>query len=121
MCANEQRTSKRFNYEAPVTIEDCDRGQYCSGRMYNYSLGGMYFETDWPLKPGSQIRVAIKKSRQGPAFNHFQAIVRWCEEIPDAMVLYNYGIGVQYEFAPRQAAAKNKLKVIRGGMRQEEI
>jgi hypothetical protein len=120
MSAEDKRASKRLTYEAPVTVENCDTGEYFYGRMYNYSLGGMYFETDYPLRPGAEIRVAIRKSANGPGFDHFRANVKWCQEITDAVVLYNYGVGVQYDLAGTQTKRKGKLKVIHGGATQED-
>jgi hypothetical protein len=115
MHRNILRASKRLTYEAPVTIENCDTGEYVYGRMYNYSLGGMYFETDYPLDAGSEIRVAIRKSTNGPGFDHFRAKVRWCQEISGAVVLYNYGVGVQYLSSFSQSKSDGKLRVIQGG------
>jgi hypothetical protein len=115
MSKDDKRASKRLTYEAPVTIENCDTGEYVYGRMYNYSLGGMYFETDYPLDAGAEIRVAIRKSTNGPGFDHFRAKVRWCQEISGAVVLYNYGVGVQYLSSFSQSRSDGKLRVIQGG------
>ena len=115
MTKADQRASKRLSYEAPVTVENCDTGEFFYGRMYNYSLGGMYFETDYPFPGGAEIRVAIRKSENGPGFNHFRAKVKWCEEIPEVVVLYNYGVGVQYLSSFTQSKGDTKLKVIEGG------
>ena len=115
MAKDDQRASKRLTYEAPVTVENCDTGEYFYGRMYNYSLGGMYFETDYPLPSGAEIRVAIRKSKNGPGFDHFRAKVKWCAEITGAVVLYNYGVGVQYLSSFAQSKCGGKLKVIQGG------
>jgi hypothetical protein len=118
MSKHDKRASKRLTYDAPVTIENCDTGEYFYGRMYNYSLGGMYFETDYPLQPGTEIRVAIRKSANGPGFEHFRAKVRWCEEISEAVVLYDYAVGVQYAFAFSHPKKSKKLRVIQGGTRE---
>ena len=115
MSKDDKRASKRLTYEAPVTIENCDTGEYVYGRMYNYSLGGMYFETDYPLDAGAEIRVAIRKSTNGPGFDHFRAKVRWCQEISGAVVLYNYGVGVQYLSSFSQSRSDGKLRIIQGG------
>jgi hypothetical protein len=75
----------------------------------------MYFETDYPFPAGAEIRVAIRKSENGPGFDHFSAKVKWCEEIPEVVVLYNYGVGVQYISSFTQSKSDGKLKVIEGG------
>ncbi len=115
MAKDDKRASKRLTYEAPITVENCDTGEYFYGRMYNYSLGGMYFETDYPLPAGAEIRVAIRKSKNGPGFDHFRAKVRWCEEISAAVVLYNYSVGVRYLSSFTNSKCDGKLKVIQGG------
>ena len=115
MAKDDRRASKRLTYEAPVTIENCDTGEYFYGRMYNYSLGGMYFETDYPLPQGAEIRVAIRSSKEGPGFDHFRASVKWCTEISEAVVLYNYSVGVQYLSSFEDSKCEGKLKVIQGG------
>ncbi|MGD8521402.1 MAG: PilZ domain-containing protein [Desulfobacterales bacterium] len=120
MSKDDKRASKRLTYEAPVTIENCDTGEYVYGRMYNYSLGGMYFETDYPLDAGAEIRVAIRTSANGPGFDHFRAKVRWCQEISGAVVLYNYGVGVQYLSSFSQSKSDGKLRVIQGGAQSAE-
>lgn len=120
MAKDDKRASKRLTYEAPVTIENCDTGEYFYGRMYNYSLGGMYFETDYPLAEGAEIRVAIRKSKNGPGFDHFSASVIWCTEISEAVVLYNYSVGVQYLSSFKESKSEGKLKVIQGGAQRNE-
>ena len=120
MAKDDRRASKRLTYEAPVTIENCDTGEYFYGRMYNYSLGGMYFETDYPLAQGAEIRVAIRKSKNGPGFDHFRASVKWCTEISEAVVLYNYSVGVQYLSSFKNSKSEGKLKVIQGGSQRTD-
>jgi hypothetical protein len=58
---------------------------------------------------------AIRKSTNGPGFDHFRAKVRWCQEISGAVVLYNYGVGVQYLSSFSQSKSDGKLRVIQGG------
>ena len=120
MAKDDRRASKRLTYEAPVTIENCDTGEYFYGRMYNYSLGGMYFETNYPLPEGAEIRVAIRKSENGPGFDHFRASVKWCTEISAAVVLYNYSVGVQYLSSFEDSKCDGKLKVIQGGAQKNK-
>lgn len=120
MFADDQRTSKRFTYEAPIIIENCDSGAYSYGRMYNYSLSGIYFETDVAFQPGTRIRIDIEKSSNGLDSDLFFAIVKWCQEISAAVVLYDYGIGVEFERSMDRFECTGRLKVIQGGTGQEE-
>lgn len=115
MHIDDQRASERFNCEAPVIIENCDTGAYYDGSMYNYSRGGMYVELDHRLVPGSEIRILIEESNSSSRSDSCLAQVIWCEEIPGAVVLYNYGIGVQYDLTVKPAKIIEKFHVIEGG------
>ena len=111
----DQRASERINYESPVIIENCETGESYDGSAYNYSRGGMYVELDYPLKPGTGIRIETEKVEYASCSRSYRAKVVWCEEIPGAVVLYNYGIGVLIDLTNRFAKIKKKFQVIDGG------
>ncbi len=115
MPINDQRTSERFNCEAPVVIEDCQTGKQYDGSMYNYSRGGMYVELDYPLKPGSQVRILMEEKTKTESPGSCLAQTVWCKEIPGAIVLYDYGIGVRYDLVINSANYTSKFHVIDGG------
>jgi len=111
----EQRTSERFNYEAPVVIENSQTGEYHDGSMYNYSRGGMYVELDHFLTPGSTIRIVVEKAKNSPFPDCCLARIVWCREIHGAVVLYNYGAGVEYDPTADRADCRKMFKIIEGG------
>jgi len=111
----EQRASERFNYEAPVVIENSQTGEYYDGSMYNYSRGGMYVELDHFLTPGSAIRIVVERAENSPFQNHCRARIVWCREIHGAVVLYDYGVGVQFDPAADPADCRKMFKIIEGG------
>ncbi len=115
MFPEDQRASQRFVYEAALKIENCDSGTYTYGRMYNYSAGGIYFESDVAFQPGTQVQIDIEKPGKDLDINHLTAKVKWCQEISAAVVLYNYGIGVEFDRSKRDG----KFKVIQGGADQK--
>ena len=115
MPINDQRTSERFNCEAPVVIEDCQTGKQYDGSMYNYSRGGMYVELDYPLKPGLQVRILMEKKRKAERPGSCLAQTIWCKEIPGAVVLYDYGIGVRYDLDINSPNYASRFHVIDGG------
>lgn len=115
MPINDQRTSERFNCEAPVVIEDCQTGKQYDGSMYNYSRGGMYVELDYPLKPGSQVRILIEKKTANDRTESCLAQTVWCKEIPGAVVLYDYGTGVAYDLDANSSNYISRFHVIDGG------
>lgn len=114
MFDDDHRISKRFNHEAPVVIEKFGCRRYANGRMFNYSRGGIYFESDVAFQPGTRIRIDIDKSQNGLAANRYYAVVKWCKEISAAVVLYDYGIGVEFDPAKNRTAGTGRLKVIDG-------
>lgn len=118
MPSKEKRSSERISYEAPVVIENSDTGRRYDGTMYNYSRDGMYFEIDSALKPGTQIVIVVKLSGSAPGPIRYHAKVRWCEEILGAVVLYNFGIGAEYDFLVKPPISTHKFKVIQGGASQ---
>ncbi len=120
MFVDDQRASKRFNHETPLVIENCDTATYSHGRMYNYSQGGIYFESDTPFQAGTRIRIDIEKSKIGLNADHYYAEVKWCAEISAAVVLYDYGIGVEFDPKMNRATGNRKLKVIKGGVNRDK-
>jgi hypothetical protein len=115
MFPDDQRASQRFAYEAALKIENCDSGTHTYGRMFNYSAGGIYFESDVAFHPGTQVQIDIEKPGNGLNIDHLTAKVKWCQEISAAVVLYNFGIGVEFDRSKRDG----KFKVIQGGADRE--
>ena len=121
MSTNDQRATERFNCEAPVVIENCETGEHYDGSMYNYSRGGMYVELDYPLKPGSEVRILIEKAKNNTSPQSCQAKTVWCKEIPGAVVLYNFGIGVRYDLDVNYSNYIKKFHVIDGGVNKNNL
>jgi len=115
MPINDQRATERFNCEAPVVLEDFQTGERHDGSMYNYSRGGMYIELDYLLKPGSKVRILIENGKNVVRSESCIAKTVWCKEIPGAVVLYDFGIGVQYDLDINVSNCINKFHVINGG------
>ena len=112
---NEQRAAKRSDCGAPVVIENCATGVLYDGSMYNYSREGMYIELDYPLRPGSKIRISGEKAKHFSRAESCQAKVIWCEEIQGAVVLYSYGLGILIDRKVKFSNILRKFEVIDGG------
>ena len=112
---NDQRADIRFNHDTPLVINNCDSGTSAYGRMYNYSQGGVYFESDTPYQVGTRVRIHIEKSKTGLEAGLYFAQVKWCAEISAAVVLYDYGIGAEFDPKMNPTAGNGKFKVIKGG------
>ena len=115
MSPDDRRASKRFAYEAATIIEKCDSRTYTHGRMYNYSSGGMYFESDVAFEPGTQVQIDVENPGDGLHSGNLLGEVKWCEEIAAAVVLYDFGIGVEFDRSMDRSAYNENLKVIPGG------
>ena len=114
---SEKRDCARFCYEIPVIIEECGAGVHFDARMYNYSLQGMYFESDLYLLSGTRVNVWLSNSPESSSPDINFAEVRWSEEINGAVVLYNYGAGIRYHQPITYREFPRHFQVIQGGLK----
>ena len=115
---NDRRSSKRFNHDTPLLIKNCDSGSCSYGRMYNYSQGGIYFESDTPYQVGTRVRIDIEKPKNDLDAGLYFAEIKWCAEISAAVVLYDYSIGAEFDPKMNPTTANGKFKVIKGGAKR---
>ena len=112
----EKRDCARFHYEAPVVMEKCGTGIFHAAMMYNYSLQGMYFESDLALAPGTRVNLWLSHLPEDALPEIASAEVRWNEEIIGAVVLYNYGTGIKYSRPIKHKDLPGQFRIIRGGL-----
>ncbi len=93
---SETRNGERFNFEAPVLIEDNRTGYRYDGTMFNYSTSGMYLETDYAPRPSRKIRIKVNKLTDLLPSRSYLAEVRWRQPLFEKASSYSYGIGVKY-------------------------
>jgi hypothetical protein len=113
---SEKRGCARFCHEISVIIEECGTGVHFDARMYNYSLQGMYFESDLYLLSGTRVNVWLSNSPGSSSPDINFAEVRWSEEINGAVVLYNYGAGIRYHQPIAYREFPRQFQVIQGGL-----
>ena len=92
----EYRNSRRFHHQAMVMIEDGCMGYCYYGTMYNYGGDGIYFESDYALRPGTNIKIRIENLPFISAPKVYFAKVIWRKQLIDDDSSYSYGIGVKY-------------------------
>ena len=114
---SEKREIVRFRYELPVIVEECSAGVHFNARMYNYSLHGMYIESDLSLLSGTRVNVWLSDSAGSSLPEIRFAEVRWCEEIIAAVVLYNYGAGIRYHQPITFREFPRSFQIIQGGLK----
>ncbi len=112
----EKRDCARFYHEAPVVIEKCGTGLYYEARMYNYSLQGMYFESDLALVSGTRVNLWLSDLPEASLPEINSAEVRWNAEIFGAVVLFNYGIGIKYSHPINHKDLPSQFRIIQGGL-----
>ena len=103
----ERRSDIRTNYKSPARVED-SKGIIYRARIVNYSNNGLYIETDWPLKAGTEIYIDMEKSPYASSTFDFlerrQSVILWHTDLQDSF--YSYGYGIKYirdieELTPR--------------------
>ena len=92
----EQRDNTRFYHEATVMVEDYPKGKYYEGRMYNYSRGGMYFESDFAPDAGNDVFIGIENSPYSSGHDVYRAKVMWVKKLLDKASFFYFGVGVRY-------------------------
>ena len=91
----EKRYNTRFDYQAPIVLEDAKFGILQGARMYNYSDFGLYFETDHFLAPGTDIYVGIPNSPYAPdpdVYERYHALIKWRKPLKHSSFYYGYGV-----------------------------
>jgi hypothetical protein len=116
----EKRDCARFYHEAPVVIEQCGTGLYYEARMYNYSLQGMYFESDLALFPGARVNLWLSGLPEESLPEINSAEVRWSEEILGAVVLFNYSTGIRFSRPIKHKDFPRHFRIIQGGLGSAE-
>ena len=107
---DEYRDNARFDHEAAILIENFPKGSYYHARMFNYSEGGMYFESNIPFRRGTIIIFGIENSPFENCPGVYRAKVKWCKELPDKSSIYYYGVGAEF-FKPNRLSLKIPRKI----------
>jgi len=85
---------------------------YYGAKMVNHSIGGVYFESRYPLEPGSVIffnRASYSLDDYSPdTYKPHRVLVKWCREMPGKKDGY-YGIGVEF-FDPLTSARTDHVE-----------
>lgn len=97
----EKRTCRRYFADAPIMYAQFIENQYCfyGAKMCNYSMGGMYFETSYPVREGMVVSIrradCSADSKGESTYTEHRAEVKWIKLI-EAMDKPHYGAGVKY-------------------------
>lgn len=99
---SEKRVHERSYLKALIMYAQYPENQYCcyGAQIYNYSKGGLYFESSYSLQKG--MLVTIRRANYAPestgksTYTELQAEVRWCTKKIVSSDKPCYGVGVKY-------------------------
>lgn len=94
--SSDRRVDMRFRHEAAIMFEHYPSGKYFEGKMFNYSRGGMYFESNFAPEIGTEIFIGVENSPYSSGHDVYRAKVIWQKRLKDAQSLFLHGIGVKY-------------------------
>jgi len=89
---SERRKNSRLNHRSTILLTDEQAGQYSYAQLNNISGDGMYIETEYHFKPGTEIDIRFDNAPFRSAAKQYHAIVKWCRPLS----VGSYGIGVKY-------------------------
>ena len=119
---HEERDCSRFENRIPILFSSCNSEKYHEARIYNSSSSGIYFKSDIPIRPGTEIYVKKKDPTHFSGSDLCRAEVVWCDEIDDDNVFYPFGMGARYcfpddywEWILGNKFVRRKYRVIQGG------
>ena len=92
----EHRKHNRLNHRSTVMLTNEQTGQLCYAQLCNISGDGMYLETEYSFKPGTQIDIRFDKPPFRSATKTYHAIVKWCRPLDENESESSYGVGVKY-------------------------
>ena len=117
---HEKRSDSRTDFKSPITVED-SRGIIYKARMVNYSGSGLYIETDWLLRPGTEIYIEMEKSPYtSDTFDlseRYRSVILWHARLKNSF--YSYGYGVRY--APDVDSQIPQIKVLQETKISEDL
>jgi hypothetical protein len=99
----EKRDETRFRHVSNVTYEDLEQGVYSQSKMFNYSKGGLYFESDLKIGVGDSVFIGIENSpyaKEDDVYECYHVMVKRRLKLDRSV--YKYGYGVQYVNPPQE-------------------
>ena len=116
----EKRSDNRTDFKSPVTVEDL-KGIIYKARMVNYSRCGLYIETDWLLRPETEIYIEIEKSPYTSDTldlpERYRSVILWHTKLEDSFYSYGYGV----KFTPDVDTQIPRIKVLKESKISEDL
>ena len=90
----ERRKHRRIKYEAVISHDVSNNGLIYPGKMFNFSKGGLYFESDQTIYPGQDIFVGLTIHAASPGKEKqllFEVKILWQEALEESALCSGYG------------------------------
>ena len=111
----ENRDSVRLDHTSSIQIQDIESGKIHKARMFNFSKGGFYFESDSFLNPGMQFYIGIQNSPYATlpdVLEYHRGELMWRKKLKKSY--FRFGYGVKLASAANQQDLKlNKRKELK--------
>ena len=98
----ERREADRIGHASLLQIKDLRSGEIFEARMFNYSKGGIYFESDGVFEKGTSLYIGIHNSPYSPisrVFEYYKGEVMWRKDLKRSLSKHGYGIKLTSESA----------------------
>jgi len=93
---SERRKNSRLNHQSTILLTDEQTGQCSYAQLNNISGEGMYIETEYRFKPGTEIDIRFDNPPFRSATKQYHAIIKWCRPLVGNESVGSFGIGVKY-------------------------
>jgi len=90
----DRRESTRINYKSAIMHNTNPPDFFYSGTMYNFSTGGLYFESNEDLLKGDTISVSIKEPPAqyiNKSEHYIDVKIMWAKDLQDSSYQVGYG------------------------------
>ena len=91
---NERRHHRRFKYEAFISHDVTSNDTIHPGKIFNFSKGGLYFQSDESVKPGEELFVGLMADSDSAEHDTqllFEVRIVWRQALKDAPYRFGYG------------------------------
>ncbi len=93
---SEDRDEARFDHFARLQVKDLRSGETHQARMFNYSNGGIYFESDGLFEKGTKIHLCLQNAQDAQSsgvLEYCTGRVMWRKDLKGSF--FNFGYGIQ--------------------------
>ena len=90
----ERRQSERIFHKSTILHNTNPPDFFYSATMYNFSTGGLYFESNEDLLQGDEISISIKEppaSFSKKSDQYFDVKIMWCRDLQESSYQVGYG------------------------------